>query len=139
MAAFLWNRIRRRPKTCVLFLSLAAWDAAIPEVEVYYSKDGANELNYTWSTQHRTLRGGLRPGGLTGDTGSIFPDEDFSMYFFWWDNKGISGCVKITPKWPTTRIYLDAKGRVDLKVKGASDIERFAPCPGEEHDFLGGP
>ncbi|KPX22092.1 Uncharacterized protein ALO70_03189 [Pseudomonas amygdali pv. eriobotryae] len=64
--------------------------------------------------------------------------KDFFMYFQWWDNAGISGCVNIDPQWPETTIFIDANGRIDLNVKGATDVKRFSPCPGgEDPDFLG--
>ncbi|NAT15554.1 hypothetical protein CU666_29685 [Pseudomonas syringae pv. actinidifoliorum] len=65
--------------------------------------------------------------------------KNFFMHFQWWDNAGISGCVNIDPKWPTITLHIDASGRIDLNAKGATDVNRFSPCPGEEDDFLGVP
>ncbi|RMR17824.1 hypothetical protein ALP89_04804 [Pseudomonas syringae pv. persicae] len=47
--------------------------------------------------------------------------------------------MNIDPKWPTTTIHIDANGRIDLNAKGATDVNRFSPCTGEEDDFLGVP
>ncbi|KPC00039.1 Uncharacterized protein AC501_5218 [Pseudomonas amygdali pv. lachrymans] len=58
------------------------------------------------------------------------------MYFFW-HNSTFSGCVNIDPQWPETTIFIDANGRIDLNAKGATDVKRFSPCPGEDADFLG--
>ncbi|MGN2413762.1 hypothetical protein [Pseudomonas syringae] len=128
--------ISRWPKLTATFLILALWQFITPDVTVYYSDKANEELRYTWITFHRISRGGIEPGGLTGDSGHIFQNKDFFMYFFW-DNSKISGCVKIDPKWPTTTIYIDANGRIDLNAKGATSVKRFSPCPGEEPDFLG--
>ncbi|MGN2429650.1 hypothetical protein [Pseudomonas syringae] len=132
------NLIIRSPRLTAIFFILALWDFAIPEVRVYYSDKAPGGLRYTWITDHRISRGGMSPGGATSDTGHIFQKRDFFMYFQWWDNAGISGCVNIDPKWPTTTIHIDANGRIDLNAKGATDVKRFTPCPGEEFDFLGG-
>ncbi|RMU37925.1 hypothetical protein [Pseudomonas syringae group genomosp. 3] len=135
----IFNTLVRSPRLTAIFFILALWDFAIPEVRVYYSDKAARGLRYTWITDHRISRGGISPGGATSDAGHIFQKKDFFMHFQWWDNAGISGCVNIDPKWPTTTIHIDANGRIDLNAKGATDVKRFSPCPGGEDDFLGMP
>ncbi|WP_094188491.1 hypothetical protein ACTACJ_03680 [Pseudomonas syringae] len=129
----------RWPKLTGVFFILSLWSFATPEVSVYYSDKADEELNYLWLIDNHTRRGDLKPGKATGDNGPIFQKKDFFMYFFWWDGAKIAGCVSIDPEWPTTAIYIDANGRVDLNAKGATDVKRFSPCPDdEEFDFLGG-
>ncbi|MCR8720349.1 hypothetical protein NVV30_16830 [Pseudomonas syringae] len=134
------NAIARWPKLTATFLILALWDFATPYVSVYYSDKADGELSYTWINDNRIKRGGIGPGGATGDSGHLFQKKDFFMYFQWWDNAGIRGCVNIDPQWPETTIFIDANGRMDLNAKGATDVKRFSSCPDdEEFDFLGVP
>lgn len=118
----------------VLFLMLspfAFWYVATPTVTVHYSKDATENLGVVWNTQnkiYRSGRGGLYPGESSMDFGHIFPDEGFFMEFYWWGEKTRNHCVNITPKWPTTHIYLDANADIDRREESGTDIDRLKEC-----------
>lgn len=38
-------------------------------------------------------------------------------------------CVSITPKWPSTHIYLDENGNVDNRKGSGTDTDRLKRCP----------
>jgi hypothetical protein len=101
---------------------------APPRAVIYYSKDGREELNYILNIQHRTDKGTLAPGETTGNTGHIFPDKNFFMELYWWSDKGRNHCVNITPKWPNTKIYLDANGDIDYSEGSGTDSDRLKQC-----------
>ncbi|AUG42163.1 hypothetical protein CXP47_20520 [Pseudomonas chlororaphis] len=104
---------------------------ATPTVIVYYPKEAKEKLGSVWNTQHRIYRGGrggLYPGEVTLDFGHIFPNENFFMEFYWWGDKIRNHCVNITPKWPTTRIYLDVDGNIDTRPGSGTDTDRLKQC-----------
>lgn len=37
-------------------------------------------------------------------------------------------CVNVTPKWPTTHIYLDANGDIDTREGSGTDTDRLKQC-----------
>ncbi|CRL47746.1 hypothetical protein PSHI_07860 [Pseudomonas sp. URMO17WK12:I11] len=126
--------IRYRRIFAVLFLMLspfAFWYVATPTVTVHYSKEATENLGVVWNTENRIYRsgrGGLYPGETSMDFGHIFPDEGFFMEFYWWGKKTRNHCVNITPKWPTTHIYLDANGDIDRSEDSGTDTDRLKQC-----------
>lgn len=128
------NLIKYRRLLAVLFLILtpfAFWYVATPTVKVHYSKEATETLGVVWNTENRIYRsgrGGLYPGESSMDFGHIFPDDAFFMEFYWWGNKTRNHCVNITPKWPTTHIYLDANGDIDKRENSGTDTDRLKQC-----------
>lgn len=118
----------------VLLLTLTAiysfWYMGQPRVEVYYSDTAKSQLDFVWNNTHVIYRGTILPGGATGDSGHIFPDESFFMFFEWTASKK-HRCLKINPKWPTTKIYIRADGTIDSSSKSGTDLDRLSFCPGE--------
>ncbi|PWK31743.1 hypothetical protein C7534_1222 [Pseudomonas sp. OV226] len=115
----------------LLLSPFAFWYFATPTVIVHYSEDATEKLGCVWNTQHRIYRsgrGGLYPGENSLDFGHIFPDENFFMEFYWWGKKTRNHCVNVTPKWPTTHIYLDANGDIDTSEGSGTDIDRLKQC-----------
>lgn len=109
----------------------AFWYVATPTVTVHYSKEATENLGVVWNTENRIYRsgrGGLYPGETSMDFGHIFPDEGFFMEFYWWGKKTRNHCVNITPKWPTTHIYLDANGDIDRSEDSGTDTYRLKQC-----------
>lgn len=93
----------------VLFLSQYV---ARPGVNVRFSDRGKGNFDYIWNVEHSIYKGELLPGGVTGDTGHIFPGPDFFMRFDW--KRGEEGeCVEITPNWPTVNLYIGSDGLLD--------------------------
>jgi hypothetical protein len=124
----------------VLLLTLTAiysfWYMGQPRVEVYYSDTANSQLDFIWNTTHSIYRGTIGPGGATGDSGHIFPDESFFMFFEWTASKK-HHCLKINPKWPTTRIYIRADGTVDSSSKSGTDLDRLSSCLEEAGEAAG--
>ena len=116
----------------VLLLTLTAlysfWYMATPRVGVYYSDKGTGQLSFVWDTQHSIYRGEISPGGVTGDAGHIFPNENFFMEFYWWRDNERRHCISITPKWPAMNIYINADGEIDRSNEGGTDIDRLKEC-----------
>ncbi len=116
---------------CLLLSPFAFWYGATPTVIVHYSKEATENLGVVWNTENRIYRsgrGGLYPGETSMDYGHIFPDEGFFMEFYWWGEKTRNHCVNITPKWPTTHIYLDASGDIDRSEESGTDTDRLKQC-----------
>lgn len=112
----------------ILVISITFSYYAPPRVEIYYSKDGHEDLKYILNTQHHNDKGTLAPGETTGNTGHIFPDEEFFMEFYWWNDNGRNHCVNITPKWPITKIHLDLNGNIDSSKESGTDVDRLNHC-----------
>lgn len=53
------------------------------------------------------------------------------MQLDWWGDKGRHHCVKITPKWPSTNIYLDLNGDIDTSKEVGTDVDRLDRCMGD--------
>ncbi|WP_229635641.1 hypothetical protein [Pseudomonas syringae] len=106
------------------------WNFTLPGVTVHYPKQAREEFNYIWNVQHRIYKGEMKPGGGAFDTGFLFPDDDFFMMFDWWSTKGNGQhCVSIKPKWPSTDIYLNVDGSVDVSEGSGTDVDRLSSCP----------
>jgi hypothetical protein len=115
-----------------VILAMILWhEALLPKATIHYSANGKVELRSIWNVQHRIYKGKFPPGASTSDYGFLFPDEKFFMEFYWWDNKTVTGCVSITPRWSTTHIYLDEDGNVDTREGSGTDIDYIKPCPGK--------
>lgn len=113
-------------------VAVGLWIIPLPSVTVHNPADGKVEFNYVWNVHDRTYRGQMPPGGRTLDHGFLFPEEDFFMWFYWWDkNNGRRRCVSITPKWRNTHIYLDADGNIDRSKDSGTHVDRLSPCPHE--------
>jgi hypothetical protein len=126
-----WYRSLSLCTFLILVAVFFSWWVALPRVHLYYSKGGSEDLSFVWDTQHRVYRGQIRPGGITGDTGHIFPQDDFFMVLFWSRPGRPRQCVSILPKWPFTSIYIDAEGDIDMSTDGGTDISRLKACPYE--------
>lgn len=111
-----------------LFTIWVVWSTATPNATLHFPKNGIGEIRYQWNTQHQIYRGALQPGESVSDMGAVFPDERFFMVVDWWVDKSFRGCVKVTPKWYGTNIYLDEKGNLDLSPEGGTDLDRVMPC-----------
>lgn len=112
----------------MLVVAAALWYYAPPKVYIFYSKDGTKDISYVLNTQNRIVRGDLRPNETTGDVGHIFPNEEFFMRFDWWSAGERRHCISITPKWPTTEIYLDRNGDIDRSKGSGTDTDRLKQC-----------
>lgn len=127
------NKVRKRYLhwLWILFLPLLifiVWRSALPTVIAHYPEDGREELRYVWNVQDRIYRGKLSPGSRTGNTGFLSPADEFFMEFSWHSEKSRWHCISVTPKWPTTHIYLDADGNIDMRKDSGTDADRLKPC-----------
>lgn len=112
----------------ILLLMYFVWYVSVPRVKVYFSEAGVGKLSFVLNTQHDIFRGRISPGQSTGGPGHIFKDDNFFMQFDW-TVSGKSHCVRISPKWPTTRIYIGADGALDSGHTSATDSDRLTECP----------
>lgn len=115
----------------LLLSPFAVWLIATPTVTVHYSKQAKEMLGAIWNTNdriYRSARAGLYPGEISVDYGPLFADENFFMEFYWWGEKTRNHCVNVTPKWPTTHIYLDANGDIDRRDGSGTDTDRLKQC-----------
>lgn len=120
-----WRLTLLIPLTLFIF-----WYIALPRVHVYYSDSANSQLDFVWNTQNRIYRGEILPGGVTADSGHIFPDEKFTMVLDWTALRR-NHCALIIPKWPITNIYIGPDGTIDRSHEGGTDVEQLRPCPGE--------
>jgi hypothetical protein len=122
----------------VLFIaSLMLWFNALPVVTVHYSNDGKKELRYIWATHNSTYKEQMSPGQSTFNLGQIFPDKNSFMMFDWWTYGDLRHCIYITPKWPTTNIYLNSNGDIDFIKTDPTHIARVKQCPWDNTNLLG--
>jgi hypothetical protein len=112
-----------------VLLLIVLWQIIVlPAATVHYSKNGEDELRFIWNVQHRIYKGGMPLGSSTRDHGFLFPDEKFFMEISWWSKNIRAHCVKITPTWTNTHIYLDANGDIDLSEGSGTDSDRLKQC-----------
>lgn len=124
------NRKFRLPKTEILFAALLPfffWDLATPWVSIQFSNEGQGSLDFVISTQDEIYRREIKPGGVTGRHGHIFPDDDFFMQIDW-SYAGQNHCFSVNPKWPSTHIYIGPDGTVDRRPGSDTDLESLTPC-----------
>jgi hypothetical protein len=119
-----------------IFVMIGIWYVSIPSATLHFPENGIGEVRYQWNTQNRIFRGALLPGESVSDMGAVFPDERFFMVVDWWGNRGGRQCVKITPKWYGTDIYLDANGNLDLSQEGGTDLDRVMPCTNRSEENI---
>lgn len=112
----------------ILFMVYFIWYVFVPRAKIYYSEEGAGELNFVLNTQHDIFRGEISPGHSTGGPGHLFKDDNFFMQFDW-TVSGKSHCIRINPEWPTTSLYIGADGVLDTGRTSAADSNRLAKCP----------
>lgn len=112
----------------ILLLIYFVWYVSVPRVKVYFSEEGGGKLEFVLNTQHDIFRGEISPGQSTGGPGHIFKNNDFFMQFDW-TVSGKSHCVRISPKWPATSIYIGADGALDSGHTSAADSDRLTECP----------
>lgn len=114
------------------FVPLAAvliWQIAVlPSATVHYPKGGQEDLGYIWNVQDRIYRGRMPPGGVAIDNGFLSPDDGFFMEFSWHSENSRWHCISISPKWPSTHIYLDANGNIDTRKGSGTDTDRLKRC-----------
>lgn len=122
-----WYRSVWRVVVLTLTTLYSFWYMATPRVGVYYSDKAAGQLDFIWDTQHSIYKGEIPPGGVTGGIGDIFPNDKFFMDFHWTASRK-NNCIRINPKWPTTSIYINADGNVDITEGNGTDIERLTKC-----------
>ncbi|WP_244142247.1 hypothetical protein [Pseudomonas gozinkensis] len=127
------NASKRRPLYIVMrllilvVLTYLVWYVAVPRVEIDFSKEGTGDLRFVLNTQNEIFRGNLAPGESTGGPGHLFADDDFFMEFDW-RNAGQNHCIRITPKWPTTKIHIGSNGEVDRSAGSGTDVDQLEPC-----------
>lgn len=112
----------------ILLLMYFVWYASVPRVKVYFSEAGGGKLSFVLNTQHDIFRGEISPGQSTGGPGHIFKGDNFFMQFDW-AVSGKSHCVRISPKWPATSIYIGADGALDSGRISTIDSDRLTECP----------
>lgn len=111
----------------LLFVPIAFWYLATPQVSFHFSENGQGRLGYILNVQHGISKGDIYPGETTGGAGHIFPNSQFFMEFDW-TNAGQSHCIRVKPKWPSTDVYIGADGAIDSRTDGAR-IEACGPFP----------
>jgi hypothetical protein len=122
-----WYRSIWRMTLITLLSLFTFWYVALPRVHVYYSDKGIGQLDFVWNTQNRIYRGEIAPGGVTADSGHIFPDKEFSMVLDWTASRK-NHCIMINPKWPTTSIYIGPDGNIDVNEGSGTDVDRLYKC-----------
>jgi hypothetical protein len=114
--------------TILLLLTYLIWYVSVPRVKIHFSEEGSDQLVFTLNTQHDIFRWSISPGESAGGVGKLFPDEAFFMQFDWRVSNTMH-CVMISPKWPATNIYIDARGDIDMSHESMTDVDRLGPCP----------
>lgn len=122
-----WCRSISRLMLITLLGLTFLWYAALPRVHVYYSSVAQGQLDFVWDTNNVVYRGEISPGGVTADTGDVFPDENFFMILFWTALER-NHCIMVNPKWFTTNIYIGPDGTIDRSPGGGTDVDRLSPC-----------
>ena len=127
-------RIRWWMWPIVAFLVMRYSTLLLPGVSVYYSDDAPTPIDYLRGDTKGMLEGTISRGGYAIEAVSIIHDADHRIEFYWWKRGGgRDHCVRVTPKWPRTVIYLDANADIDYS-KG-TDADRLQRCPNMTADM----
>lgn len=124
-------KIRLRYVAALLLIPVLVWHIALPQVNVKYSEHGKNKIGYIWNVEHRIFKGYLFPGEVTGDSGRIFSNVNFFMYFNWNIN-GYGSCIQIKPKWPSLNIYIRGDGLLDESKTDMEYVKLVRNCVSPE-------
>jgi hypothetical protein len=119
--------LKRRFITALLIIYLG-WYVSVPRVKIYFSEKGSGDLKFVLNTEHDIFRWKISPGDSTGGPARLFADDNFFMQFDW-SNLDKTRCVRIHPKWPTTKIYIGADGEIDRGPDSGTDVDHLSNCP----------
>lgn len=112
----------------LVFVLSLFWYFSTPRINFYRSSQSEGVLHVLVVTPSEKYSADLLPGEALGGLGEAFPTEDFFVRFYWLASGG-RRCISVRPKWPLTRIYIDANGEVDKDLGSGTDVGRLSSCP----------